>query len=192
MRILTVTNTRYWQLINSHENHDHLFIYPRGPFFGHGSHVSSWGLTLVEPYCIRGASDISRSSNWESLLNGTLLWSESQMLITNTYVRFVPAQIFYEYLEPSQDLHIHVVSIYYSDVLPTRHSYVPCTEAHVPRASWIWLNGSNRHTRVYVQSLHTPVRRRFQVLMNGIRMDALNMHRLAEIILSFKFSFNLS
>ncbi len=33
------------------------------------------------------------------------------MLITNTYVRFVPAQTFYAYLEPSQDTHIHVVSV---------------------------------------------------------------------------------
>ena len=53
------------------------------------------------------------------------------MLITNTYVRFVPAQTFYEYLEPSQDLHIHVVSIYYSDVLSTRHSYVCLVPKHM-------------------------------------------------------------
>ena len=57
------------------------------------------------------------------------------MLITNTYVRFVPAQILDEDLEPSGDLHIRDVTI----IIPTyclrdtRMCLVP--EAHVPRTS---------------------------------------------------------
>ena len=76
--------------------------------------------------------DISMSSNWDSLLIGTLHYWESPMFTTNTYVRFIPAQILEEDLEPSGDLHIHDVTI----IIPmyclrdTIMCLVP--EAHVP------------------------------------------------------------
>ena len=55
------------------------------------------------------------------------------MLITNVYVQIVPAQIFDEDLEPSGDLHIHVVI----SIIPTyclRDTRMCLVlEAHVPR-----------------------------------------------------------